>query len=85
VLRMNSPNLDREEENGGIGHAEEVSINQVFRKMTEILKSITEKKRPKGEDEALECFLKFQPPLFMGEVEQDQKAEVWLENLEDIF
>jgi hypothetical protein len=53
--------------------------------MTEILNSINEKKGPKSEDEALERFLKFQLPLFMGEVEQDQKTETWLESFEDIF
>jgi hypothetical protein len=37
------------------------------------------------EDEALERFLKFQPPIFVGGAEQDQKAEAWLEGLEDIF
>jgi hypothetical protein len=28
------------------------------------------------EDEALERFLKFQPPIFIGGAEQDQKAEI---------
>jgi hypothetical protein len=40
---------------------------------------------PLGENEALERFLKFQPPIFIGEAEQDHKVEAWLESLEDIF
>jgi hypothetical protein len=46
---------------------------------------MTEKRRPSVEDEALERYLKFQPSIFVGEAEQDQKAKVWLESLEDIF
>jgi hypothetical protein len=34
---------------------------------------------------ALERFLKLQPPTFFGEVEQDQKVEQWIEQMEDIF
>jgi hypothetical protein len=34
-----------------------------------------ERHEPRGEDEALERFLKFQPPIFVGEAEQDYKAE----------
>jgi hypothetical protein len=37
------------------------------------------------EDEALERFLKFERPIFVGGAEQDHKAEAWLEGLEDIF
>jgi hypothetical protein len=62
-----------------------VSINQIFRKMIEILQTVTERRGLRGEDEAVECFLKFQPPIFVGEAKQDQKAEAWLESLEDIF
>ncbi|KAI5671816.1 hypothetical protein M9H77_12180 [Catharanthus roseus] len=36
-------------------------------------------------DEALERFLKFRPPEFHGEVEQDSKAELFLEQLNDIY
>jgi hypothetical protein len=46
---------------------------------------VTERRGPQREDEVLKCFLKFQSPIFVGEVEQDQKAEAWLESLEDIF
>jgi hypothetical protein len=64
---------------------DEVLINQIFKKMMEILQTVTERRGPRGEDEALERFLKFQPPIFVGEVEQDHKAKAWLEILEDIF
>jgi hypothetical protein len=40
---------------------------------------------PRSEDEALERFLIFQPPIFIGEAEQNHKAETWLEILENIF
>jgi hypothetical protein len=79
---MNSPNRN---ENIRVIREEEVSINQIFGKMIEILQTVTERYGPRGEDETLERFLKFQPPIFIGEGEQDRKAEVWLESLEDIF
>jgi hypothetical protein len=56
----------------GVVHEEEVSINQIFGKMTEILQTVTERREPRGEDEIVECFLKFQPRIFVGEVEQDR-------------
>jgi hypothetical protein len=82
---MSSPNVNGEGENVGVGHVEEVSINQIFGKIIEILQTMTERRGPRVEDEALEYFLKFQPPIFVEESEQDQKAEAWLESLEDIF
>jgi ribosomal protein L3 len=48
VPRMHSPNVNEEEENGDVGPAEEVSVNQVFGKMMKILNSITEKKGTRG-------------------------------------
>ncbi|KAI5658522.1 hypothetical protein M9H77_27315 [Catharanthus roseus] len=38
-----------------------------------------------GAEEALERFLKFRPPGFYGEVEQEIKAELFLEQLNDIY
>ncbi|KAI5681103.1 hypothetical protein M9H77_02330 [Catharanthus roseus] len=38
-----------------------------------------------GADEALEQFLKFRPPEFYGEVEQEIKVELFLEQLNDIY
>ncbi|KAI5653439.1 hypothetical protein M9H77_30626 [Catharanthus roseus] len=38
-----------------------------------------------GADEALERFLKFQPSEFYGEVEQEIKAKLFLEQLNDIY
>jgi hypothetical protein len=58
---------------------------QAFGKITKILQSLIENRGPREEDEALEKFLKFQPLTFFGEVEQDQKAELWLESIEDIL
>jgi hypothetical protein len=72
-------------ENVGIIPEEEESIIQIFRKKVETLQTVTERRGLRGEDEALECFLKFQPPIFVGGAEQDHKVEAWLENLEDIF
>jgi hypothetical protein len=51
--------LSNVNENVGVVHEEEVSINQIFEKMTEILQTITERRGPRGEDEVLECFLRF--------------------------
>jgi hypothetical protein len=82
IPRVNSLNMY---ENVGVTPEEEVSINQIFRKIAEILQTMTERHRPRDEVEALECFLKFQPPIFVGEAEQDHKAKVWLECIEDIF
>jgi hypothetical protein len=52
--------------------------------MTKILQ-IIERRGPRSDDETLERFLKFEPPIFVGEEEHDEKAEAWLESLEDIF
>ncbi|KAI5676446.1 hypothetical protein M9H77_07396 [Catharanthus roseus] len=38
-----------------------------------------------GADEALELFLKFRPPEFYGDVEQEIKAKLFLEQLNDIY
>ncbi|KAI5648663.1 hypothetical protein M9H77_34668 [Catharanthus roseus] len=38
-----------------------------------------------GTDEALERFLKFRPPEFYVEAEQEIKAELFLEQLNDIY
>jgi hypothetical protein len=34
---------------------------------------------------ALKRFFKFQPPTFIGEAEQEQQAEQWVEQMKDIF
>jgi hypothetical protein len=43
----------------------EVSLDQAFNKITEILRTLLERRALRGEDEALERFLKFQPPTFL--------------------
>jgi hypothetical protein len=63
----------------------EVTVGQVFNKMAEILQNLTKRRAPCGEDMALERFLKFQPPTFFSMAEQDQWAEQWIEQMEDIF
>jgi hypothetical protein len=47
----------------------EVTVEQTFNKMVEILQNRTERRAPHGEDVVLERFLKFQPPTFFGEAE----------------
>jgi hypothetical protein len=49
------------------------------------IQNLTDWGKPRGEDVALECFLKFQPPTFFGVAEQDQRAEQKVEQMEDIF
>jgi hypothetical protein len=66
ISRMNLPNVN---ENVGIVHEEDVSINHIFGKMTEILQTVTERRGPLNEDEALVRFLKFQPSIFVEEAE----------------
>jgi hypothetical protein len=56
ILRMNSPNVN---ENVRVIREEELSIYQIFGKMTEILQTVTKRRGPRGENEALERFLKF--------------------------
>jgi hypothetical protein len=80
--RMNTSHVNK---NVGVVGKEEVLINQIFGKMIEILQTVIKRRGPQGENETLECFLRFQPPIFVGEAEQDHKAEAWLESLEDIF
>jgi hypothetical protein len=62
---------------------EEETFNRIIGKMEATLQTV--RRGPRGEDEALERFLIFQPPIFVGEAEQNQKAEAWLESLENIF
>jgi hypothetical protein len=51
------------------------AVGQALGKMADILQQMTEHKTPRGEDVALERFLKFSPPTFFGEAEHDQRAE----------
>jgi hypothetical protein len=60
-------------------------MGQALGKMTDLLQQMMDHKTPQGEDVALEHFLKFQPPTFYGAAEQDQQAEQWVEQMEDIF
>ncbi|KAI5667361.1 hypothetical protein M9H77_17214 [Catharanthus roseus] len=65
-------------------------IENFMIKMTELLEtSMATRKNERvsatGVDEALERFLKFRPPEFYGEVEQETKAELFLEQLSDIY
>ncbi|KAI5656417.1 hypothetical protein M9H77_25210 [Catharanthus roseus] len=58
--------------------------------MTELLETSVATRRNErvsatGADEALERFLKFRRPEFYGEVEQEIKAELFLEQLNDIY
>ena len=63
----------------------EQSLVQAFTKMTEVLEGAVGRQTKKTKDEALERFLKFQPPIFFGETDQDQKADLWMDQLEDIY
>ncbi|KAI5669314.1 hypothetical protein M9H77_19167 [Catharanthus roseus] len=65
-------------------------IENFMTKMTELLETSMATRRNKrvpatGANEALERFLKFRPPEFHGEVEQEIKAELFLEQLNDIY
>ncbi|KAI5683458.1 hypothetical protein M9H77_04686 [Catharanthus roseus] len=65
-------------------------IENFMIKMTELLETSMATRRNErvpatGADEALERFLKFQPPKFYGDVEQEIKAERFLEQLNDIY
>ncbi|KAI5668046.1 hypothetical protein M9H77_17899 [Catharanthus roseus] len=58
--------------------------------MTELLETSMATRRNErvpatGADEALERFLKFRPPEFYGDVEQEIKVELFLEQLNDIY
>jgi hypothetical protein len=63
----------------------EVIVGQAFNRMTKILQTLSKRRALKGEDAALERFLKFQPPTFFSKAEQDQKVEQWTEQMEAIF
>ncbi|KAI5653736.1 hypothetical protein M9H77_30923 [Catharanthus roseus] len=59
-------------------------------KMTELLETSMATRRNErvpvtGADEALEQFLKFRPPEFYGDVEQEIKAELFLRQPNDIY
>ncbi|KAI5666298.1 hypothetical protein M9H77_16151 [Catharanthus roseus] len=59
-------------------------------RMTELLETSMATRRNErvpaiGIDEALERFLKFRPPEFYGEAEQETKAELFLEQLNDLY
>ncbi|KAI5673731.1 hypothetical protein M9H77_14095 [Catharanthus roseus] len=65
-------------------------IENFMIKMTELLEtSMATRKNERvpatGADEALERFLKFRPPEFYGDVEKEIKAELFLEQLNDIY
>ncbi|KAI5663829.1 hypothetical protein M9H77_23152 [Catharanthus roseus] len=66
------------------------TIENFMIKMKELLETSMDIRRnervPATEaDEALERFLKFRPPEFYGEVEQEIKPELFLEQLNDIY
>ncbi|KAI5678566.1 hypothetical protein M9H77_09516 [Catharanthus roseus] len=72
------------------GQAMHKVIENFMIKMTELLKTSMAIRRNERvpatrADEALERFLKFRPPEFYGEVEQEIKAELFLEQLSDIY
>ncbi|KAI5650011.1 hypothetical protein M9H77_36016 [Catharanthus roseus] len=65
-------------------------IENFMIKMTELLETSMATRRNElvpatGANEALERFLKFRPSKFYGEVEQEIKAELFLEQLNDIY
>ncbi|KAI5666411.1 hypothetical protein M9H77_16264 [Catharanthus roseus] len=65
-------------------------IGNFMTKMTELLEATLTNRRGEGDqnasnDEALERFLRFRPPEFHGEVGQEAKAELVLEQLNDIY
>jgi hypothetical protein len=64
---------------------QEMAAAQAFNKIVEILQNLIERRAPRGEDVALERFLKFQPLTFFDEAKQFQQAEQWTEQKENIF
>ncbi|KAI5673837.1 hypothetical protein M9H77_14201 [Catharanthus roseus] len=65
-------------------------IGNFMTKMAELLEATLANRRGEraqntSNDEALERFLRFRPPKFHGEVEQEAKAEMFLEQLNDIY
>ncbi|KAI5657018.1 hypothetical protein M9H77_25811 [Catharanthus roseus] len=65
-------------------------IENFMIKMTELLETSMATRRNErvpatGVDKALERFLKFRPSKFYGDVEQEIKAELFLEQLNDIY
>ncbi|KAI5682090.1 hypothetical protein M9H77_03318 [Catharanthus roseus] len=65
-------------------------IGNFMRKMTELLEATLVNRRGEraqhtSNDEALERFLRFRPSEFHGEVEQETKAELFIEQLNDIY
>ncbi|KAI5675885.1 hypothetical protein M9H77_06835 [Catharanthus roseus] len=65
-------------------------IGNFMTKMTELLEATLANRRGEraqstSNNEALERFLRFRPPEFHGEVEQEAEGELFLEQLNDIY
>ncbi|KAI5671623.1 hypothetical protein M9H77_11987 [Catharanthus roseus] len=93
VMSENSQNRQSEPTREATSRPEQ-AIHKVIEnfmiKMTELLETSMATRRNErvpvtGADEALERFLKFRPPEFYGDVEQEIKAELFLEQLNDIY
>ncbi|KAI5672740.1 hypothetical protein M9H77_13104 [Catharanthus roseus] len=81
TTRENTPRPER---------ATHTVVENFMIRMTELLETSMATRRNErvpaiGIDEALEQFLKFRPPEFYGEAEQETKAELFLEQLNGIY
>ncbi|KAI5641597.1 hypothetical protein M9H77_00175 [Catharanthus roseus] len=93
VMSENSQNRQSEPAREATPRPEQAThkvIENFMIKMTELLETSMATRRNKRvpvtrADEALERFLKFRPPEFYGDVEQEIKAELFLEQLNDIY
>ncbi|KAI5678579.1 hypothetical protein M9H77_09529 [Catharanthus roseus] len=93
VMSENSQNRQSEPTREATPRPEQATHNVIENfmiKMTELLETSMATRRNErvpvtGADEALERFLKFRPPEFYGDVEQEIKAELFLEQLNDIY
>ncbi|KAI5654410.1 hypothetical protein M9H77_31597 [Catharanthus roseus] len=93
VMSENSQNRQSEPTREATPRPEQAThkvIENFMIKMTELLETSMATRRNErvpvtGADEALERFLKFRPPEFYGDVEQEIKAELFLEQLNDIY
>jgi hypothetical protein len=78
VMQPSTPNVNRDsslEQDRAPEGRTEVIVVQASNKMVGILQNLIERRAPRGEETALEQFLKFQPPTSLGRAEQDQRVE----------
>jgi hypothetical protein len=63
----------------------EDKVEATLEKVADVFQPMSDPRTPQSDDVALERFLKFYPRTFFGGAEQDQLAEQWLEQLEEIY